>query len=234
MKQERSADRRKYHVIYKTTCKISGRYYVGMHSTDNLADGYIGSGKRLWQSIKKHGVEQHVCEVLEHLPSRDALRLREAELVNEQLLSDHLCMNIAFGGDGGWEHCNAKLTHEQRYQLGLAGGAATKLAREADPEKYKHLNELAVKIMTATASKQWQSDREQMLEWQQNATKHAASEAAKSKRNKTFAAIAHQSGAKNSQYGKCWVQNGQHSLSIKKEELEQYLTQGYVRGRMPV
>lgn len=28
-----------------------------MHSTDNLDDGYVGSGKRLWNSIKKHGKE---------------------------------------------------------------------------------------------------------------------------------------------------------------------------------
>ena len=41
--------------IYKTTNLINGKYYIGMHSTDNLEDVYIGSGKRLWFSIKNYG-----------------------------------------------------------------------------------------------------------------------------------------------------------------------------------
>ena len=37
---------KQYHFIYKTTNIITERYYYGMHSTDNLEDGYLGSGKR--------------------------------------------------------------------------------------------------------------------------------------------------------------------------------------------
>lgn len=110
----RSADRRKFHIIYRTTCLITNRYYIGMHSTDNLNDGYIGSGKRLWQSIKKHGAENHRCEILEYLPSRAALREREAYIVSEQLCADPQCMNLALGGYGGWEHVNRLWTTEQR------------------------------------------------------------------------------------------------------------------------
>ena len=101
-KQDRAA-RKKHHIIYKTTCLLTGKYYIGMHSTDDLNDGYMGSGKKLWQSIKKHGAEQHM---LEHLPSREALRLREAELVNEQVLKDKQCMNLTLGGSGGWDYHN--------------------------------------------------------------------------------------------------------------------------------
>ncbi|MFA9263238.1 MAG: hypothetical protein ACEQSB_08035, partial [Undibacterium sp.] len=61
---------KKYHYIYKTTCKITNKFYVGMHSTDNLEDGYLGSGKILGYSRKKHGDENHVREILEYLPSR--------------------------------------------------------------------------------------------------------------------------------------------------------------------
>lgn len=53
----KQASRRKYHYIYKTTCTITSKFYIGMHSTDNLEDGYVGSGKRLWYSINKHGKE---------------------------------------------------------------------------------------------------------------------------------------------------------------------------------
>jgi len=96
------ADQRKFHYIYKITrTDGSGKYYIGMHSTDNLEDGYFGSGTLLWHSIKKHGKEKHVMEVLEYLPSRAALRLREKELVNQDLLKDPLCLNLKGGGDGG-------------------------------------------------------------------------------------------------------------------------------------
>lgn len=99
--------RKKHHVIYKTTCSVTGRYYIGMHSTDELEDGYLGSGKRLWQSIKKHGKEAHSYQILEHLPSREALRLRETELVNEELIGDPLCMNLALGGGNLWNTAQA-------------------------------------------------------------------------------------------------------------------------------
>lgn len=39
----KQAVRRKYHFIYKITRLDNNRYYIGMHSTDNLDDGYFGS-----------------------------------------------------------------------------------------------------------------------------------------------------------------------------------------------
>ena len=63
--------RKKYHFIYKTMNLLSGRYYIGMHSTDELNDGYLGSGTLLRRSINKHGKENHSIEILEFLNSRE-------------------------------------------------------------------------------------------------------------------------------------------------------------------
>lgn len=96
------ADQRKFHYIYKITRNDgSGKYYIGMHSTDDLEDGYFGSGQLLWKSIKKHGMEKHSKEILEFLPSRKELKVRERILVNEEILNDPLCMNLKLGGEGG-------------------------------------------------------------------------------------------------------------------------------------
>ena len=45
-----------------------------MHSTFNMEDGYMGSGKRIKRSIEKHGLENHVKEILEILPNRSSLK----------------------------------------------------------------------------------------------------------------------------------------------------------------
>ena len=49
---------------------------------------------------------------------------------------------------------------------------------------------------------------------------------------KTYKLINHQQGEKNSQYGTCWIY---HSVlgnrKCKKEELEEYIKTGWVKGR---
>ena len=52
------------HYMYKTTCVITKRYYIGIHSTSNINDDYLGSGKRLRYSVRKYGIENHVKEIL--------------------------------------------------------------------------------------------------------------------------------------------------------------------------
>lgn len=99
MKSKRASDR-KHHIVYRTTCTITNKFYIGLHSTDDLNDGYVGSGQRLWKSIRKHGKENHVCEILEHLSSREAAAAREKELIEQYLKIDPLCLNLGPGGLG--------------------------------------------------------------------------------------------------------------------------------------
>lgn len=106
---------KQYHYIYKTTCIITERFYIGMHSTDNLEDGYIGSGKRLQYSINKHGKENHTKEILEFLPDRKLLSEREIEIVNQEMLNEELCINIVLGGSGGY---NIKAVESNRLKKG--------------------------------------------------------------------------------------------------------------------
>ena len=80
---------------------MSGKYYIGMHSTSNLEDGYFGSGKILKRSLNKHGKNNHLIEILEFLEDRSSLKKRENELVNESLINDQMCMNLQLGGEGG-------------------------------------------------------------------------------------------------------------------------------------
>ena len=94
-------DRNYLYYIYKTTCLITNKYYIGMHKTYKHNDGYTGSGLLLKRSIKKHGVENHSFEILEYCDNLEHLCQREEQIVNENLLKDELCMNLKLGGVGG-------------------------------------------------------------------------------------------------------------------------------------
>lgn len=92
--------------LYKTTCLVTGKYYIGRHETEDANDDYIGSGRQLQRSIQKHGRSQHVCEIIKHVANHQALVELEAAVVNEQLLLDPLCMNLTLGGGGDWKYIN--------------------------------------------------------------------------------------------------------------------------------
>jgi len=91
---------KKYHFIYKTTNLLSGRYYIGMHSTDDLDDGYLGSGTYLRRAINKYGKENFKREILEFCDSRIELKSREEEVVNLREIAKKECMNLRVGGTG--------------------------------------------------------------------------------------------------------------------------------------
>ena len=110
---------KKYHVIYKTTNTITGRYYIGMHSTNKLDDGYLGSGRRLKYSVKKYGRDNHTVEILEHCSDRTSLIEKEKEIVNHDLIKDDNCMNLHTGGMcGPISNLGSKRSDETKKKMG--------------------------------------------------------------------------------------------------------------------
>jgi group I intron endonuclease len=202
------------HYIYKVICNVTGKYYIGMHSTFNLEDGYMGSGKRIRRSIQKHGLENHVREILEFLPDRSSLKEREKELVNEEILQDPMCMNLQPGGGGG--------ISGEEHHIKLREGASKWINDKwKDPEylkkqnafkseRYKKLHqEGKIRYDTLRDKKHSQETKDKIGE--KNSIK--------------------QKGEKNSQYGTSWISKDGIVLKIKSTELESYLANGWIRGR---
>lgn len=98
MTQTENKESKTYHYFYKITNKINGMFYYGIHCTDNLNDGYMGSGKRLKTAIKKYGIENFEKEILKFFDSLKELSDYEAQIVNEELLNNSMCYNIVKGG----------------------------------------------------------------------------------------------------------------------------------------
>ena len=216
------AENRKYHYIYKITCNVTNRFYIGMHSTDNLNDGYLGSGKRLWFSINYHGKENHTKEILEFLETRELLKEREKFLVNKELISEDLCMNLVIGGEGGGFRDEE---HFKKFQLAgsKAGNDAKTLRLQTDSEyreNYSKIVSLASK--TRMGNGNWTNPNKGHWKNRKHSeeTKALMSEKAKER-----------VGEKNSQYGTCWVTKDGVNKKVKKENLESFLDEGWVKGR---
>ena len=89
----------KYHYFYKIINLINNHFYYGIHSTNNLDDGYMGSGSRLHHAYKKYGIENFKKEILKYFDTREELAQYEADVVTEELVLDENCYNISCGGE---------------------------------------------------------------------------------------------------------------------------------------
>lgn len=200
---------KKYHFIYKTTNLLSGKYYIGMHSTSDLDDGYLGSGNRLRLAVRKHGRENFKREILEFFESREELVKREEEIVNLNEIGKVECMNLKVGGDGGFTLEIQKMGAKawlNKYcgtieHLGwVTKGGKEKFKKYGIPENFKP---------------DW------VGKTHSNETKQKMSESSKGMGK----------GETNSQFGTCWITRDGLNKKIKKENLEQYLVDGWIKGR---
>lgn len=89
---------KKYYYFYKITNNINGHYYYGVHSTNNLDDGYLGSGTYLWRAYNKYGIENFSKEILKYFDTVEEMFKYEQEIVNEELVNDKNCYNVITGG----------------------------------------------------------------------------------------------------------------------------------------
>lgn len=90
--------RLKYHYVYTITNKLNGKIYVGRHSTNNLDDGYFGSGKMLKRAINKYGKENFSMEKIIHVDSYHKSVLIEALFVDKTFCNNENTYNIVEGG----------------------------------------------------------------------------------------------------------------------------------------
>lgn len=211
---------KKIHYIYKTTCLITGRWYIGMHSTYNLEDGYMGSGKRLRYSIRKHGKENHVKQILEFFETRELLVEAEKKAITPEMVTDKNCMNLKEGGYGGggiWSKNHKKLFTD----AGIKNFNKTKEQRMLSIAKTKLTTEYSEKM--SKVQKKYFEEHEANFKNKRHSeeTKQLISE---KMRNKGV-------GETNSQYGTCWITKDGTNKKIKKEDLEPYLKEGWLKGR---
>lgn len=208
------------YIIYKITNIKNNKYYIGKHKTNNLDDGYMGSGKLLKKAVKKYGKESFVKEILHIFESEQQMNDKEKELV---IVSENT-YNLCEGGKGGFSYINNE---------GLAFGGNPKrwsdkgrqsfLKRlENDlkfKEYYKQMFLEKLPHIHSVIKQKYPNGTQSML-----GKKHTEETKQKMRKSKNVK-------DKNSQYGTCWITNGQEDKKIKKTELDTWLRQGYTKGR---
>ena len=107
------------YIVYKTTCLINNKIYIGVHKTENpdIFDGYLGRGLYVNNShyikypiapfhyaVKKYGVANFKRDILFIFPGtpkgqEDAFN-KESELVTQDFVSSENTYNVCLGGKG--------------------------------------------------------------------------------------------------------------------------------------
>lgn len=101
-----------YYIVYKTTNIVNNKTYIGIHKTEKLNDGYLGSGNYFLKAVKKYGKENFEREILKFCESYDELLEEEKKLVDETWVKDKNNYNIKTGGQS-----NGVLSEESKNKI---------------------------------------------------------------------------------------------------------------------
>ena len=210
-------------ITYKTTCLITGNYYIGSHKVSKEA--YYGSGKLLQESLDTYGVDNHVVEVLGTFDTREASIELEHKLVMlaKENDSEHL-LNMTLGG-----YCFDKVNSSrknvyvptedviQQRLASLSRGRKTQLELAKDPEYSATRNN-----NVSSGLIEYYKTHEGTFKGKHHkaSTKQIISEKAK----------IYTAGKNNSQYGTFWITDG---VINKKWKLDYGdIPSGFQKGRV--
>ena len=219
-----------FYTLYKITNKINGKIYIGTHKTDNLDDGYFGSGSYLKRSIKKYGIENFTKEIMYLCRSAEEMFNMEALLVDDGFTKRKDTYNIKEGGSGGFGHIN-------------------KSGLNVDISKQRQINPDIIKI----ASKRGNDRKKELLSSDNEYKKEFSAKVSKgiekyydnggsngwsgkTHTDETKIKIGKitsqsQKGSGNSQYGTIWITDGTNNRKIKSDDT---IPNGWKRGRIKI
>ena len=210
----------KHYVIYQITNLVNGMIYIGQHSTNNLDDGYMGSGVYLNEDIKKYGIENFKKEILFECSSREELSQKEAELVNDEFINRPDTYNLVKGG-------GYILTHGQALKSGKLGQIIHRKKYQEDAEYRESIR----KKLSESSKRLWREHPEIWIKFRCDWTGRHHSEETKEKMSEKAKL---RTGQKSSAFGKVWIYNElvRKNISVKPDMLPQYLDQCWAIGRV--
>ena len=213
---------KKHYLVYKTTCLLNGKIYIGQHQTDDINDEYLGSGKYLKRDIRNFGKENFKREILFDFDNFADMDNKEKELVTEEFIAREDTYNVRLGGQ------NPELS-----DLCRLGGLKVAMRCKTDPEYNRRLLDKKRMVMRM----EWKTNPERFRNCccfnpsfrKTFLGKHHTEETKQKMREKAHL----RTGKKNSSFGTVWIYNenlGQNK-KVKKEQVDDFLNQGWKLGR---
>jgi hypothetical protein len=216
------------YIIYKTTNLVNNKIYIGKHKTNNLEDDYLGSGNILDSAIKKYGKDKFKRETLYILETEEEMNKMESEIVDEEFVARLDTYNLRRGGNGGFSREEAKLGRRKTDEIleEKYGKSWRKILNEMFYEKLNNNLELKQEHIEKI------KDGQKRVFFNHNTFKNKK-HTTESKKLIGDKNSIKQKGNGNSQFGTCWIYNLElkQNKSIKKEELNKYLNEGWIKGR---
>lgn len=218
---------KKYYLVYKTTNLVNGKIYIGKHETDNLDDGYLGSGKILRKAIEKYGEQNFKREILFECSTREEMNAKEAELVNEEFLKRDDIYNIKLGGDGGWDYINSTGINNSGNNAGKGGRKNAQLLHE----NVEYREKCKTRISSGL-KRTWKEHPEIFKNRKNGFLGKRHTEESKKKMREMYRQFHYQSGERNNQFGtKCmYNENLRKTKHVKPEDIQMYLDEGWKLG----
>ena len=216
-------------VLTNPNSGLFGKVYFGQHRTNNLEDNYIGSGKILYNYIKKHP-NDYYKEIIRFYNNQEELNKAEYELIHPHLNKEY-CINLVEGGRFGkladsiykeigkkvhkqmieqWQDqeyreimslIQKKLWENQEYKNQISNKLKQKFIN------YPHLLKFYQEINTGEKNPMYGKNCEDFM----------TPEAIEIKRNKQSKQMK----------GRKLMTNGIESKKVKPENFEEYLNKGY-------
>ena len=217
-------DKEMHYVIYQITNLVNGKIYIGKHKTENLDDGYMGSGTLLKRAIQKYGIENFKKEILFECSSDEELFNKERELVNEDFVARDDKYNLKVGGDGGFDYINKNNLSNIASNCSLGGKENARLMRED-----KSYRELVSKRISNGLKRVWKDNPNLFRNFHCDWTGRHHSEETKKKIGEKSKLL---TGDKNGAFGRVWIHNDivKRNLMIKRELVVDYLSQEWSLG----
>ena len=222
-----------YYFIYKTTNIINGKYYIGMHKTKNLDDGYLGSGTYFCNALNKYGKENFKREILEYCNSDEEMRNAEARYITEDVVNDKNSYNLKLGGFGGWDYVNKNLTNlDMKIRGKLSRISFKKKLKDSEYYEKWYSGQLKRNASQSKRDKTSQSLKDYYKTHQNPWVGKRHKESTKKKIGESTSKTS--KGARNSLYGTCWISNTfiKKTIKIRKEFLYDYFAEGWIKKRI--
>lgn len=231
--------------IYKITLlqgKLAGKYYIGQHRTNNMNDGYHGSGtilKRYYKAYGEREGETFTKEILQYCHSIAELNKEEQYYISDKYKTDPECINLIAGGRGR----GFSLETRRKMSMALKGREVPQEMRERISDKLKGhpvtektrqiIREKIIELNKSPEFRKKNSEAQKHRKPISEDTRRKFSEAGKGRpccwRGKRMPKYITEKMSE-SQKGFKYINNGVELKRVKQPELEIYLSEGWTLG----